>query len=106
MGFYNIKKSEDYLGGYPPLIKWFMFNYQNHFINIYHTPYKDGFDKYIDKDQFKNLKNCLNMNQKEFSQFLGISVRTISRIENGDPIGSTIISKLEKTLGESKYTWS
>ena len=46
------------------------------------------------------------MNQKQFSQLLGISVRVISKIENGNPIGLTVINKLEKTLGESKYTWS
>lgn len=106
MTFYNIKENKDYIGGQPPLIKWFMFNYKGHFINTYHTPHKDGFDRYIDKDQFINLKNCLNMNQKQFSEFLGISVRTISRIENGNSIGLTVILKLEKTLGETKYTWS
>jgi len=103
---YKIKYNNEYIGGVTPLIKWLMFNYKGHFINTYHTPHKNGFDKYIDKDQFINLKNNLNMNQKELSNFLGVSQRSISRIINGEPIGKAIINKLKKTFGESKYTFN
>tara|TARA_R110002020_G_scaffold252314_1_gene466161 strand:+ start:314 stop:655 length:342 start_codon:yes stop_codon:yes gene_type:complete len=113
MNTYKIKKIEnydkddfDYHNGIPPLIKWWMYNYKGHFINTYHTPHKAGFDRYVDKDQFINFKNYLNMNQKELSEFLGISVRTISRIETGNPIGAGVLRKLDKVLGEAKWTWS
>ena len=113
MNFYKIKKLKnydkndfDYFKGTPPLIKWWMYNYHGHFINTYHTPHKAGFDKYIDKDQFLNLRKYLNMNQKQFSKFLGVGERTIQTIEAGNPIGSTTLRKFDKVLGEPKYTWS
>tara|TARA_R100000353_G_scaffold103429_2_gene74695 strand:+ start:368 stop:511 length:144 start_codon:yes stop_codon:yes gene_type:complete len=40
------------------------------------------------------------MSQKKFSKFLGISIRSIGRIENGYPIGFRIIWKLEKFFGK------
>ena len=103
---YKIKKLKEYdkndisyLGGIPPLIKWFTFKYKNFYINKYHTPSKDGFVKYIDKNQFIFFRKNLNMTQKQFSKFLGISIRSIGRIENGYPVGSRIIWKLEKFFG-------
>ena len=57
MTFYNIQKKENknYIGDIPPLIKWGMFCYKGFFINTYHTPHEDGFDRYVDKDQLINL---------------------------------------------------
>ncbi len=110
---YSIKKLKiydksdfDYHNGIPPLIKWWSYNYKGHFINTYHTPHKAGFDRYVDKDQFKNLRNTLNMNQKHFAKFLGIAHNTVSKIELGKTVNATVFRKLNKVLGEPKYTWS
>ena len=100
------KRDFDYHNGIPPLIKWWSYNYKGHFINTYHTPHKAGFDRYIDKDQFINLRKYLNMNQKEFSKFLDVGIRTIQTIETGYPIGARTLRKFDKVLGEPKYTWS
>ena len=90
----------NYLGGIPPLVKWWTFKYKNFFINTYHTPTKDGFKKYIDKNQFFFFRKNLNMSQKQFSKFLGISIRSICRIENGYPVSLRIFWKLEKFFGK------
>ena len=100
------KSDFDYHNGIPPLIKWWSYNYKGHFINTYHTPHKAGFDRYIDKDQFINLRKYLNMNQKQFSKFLNIGLRSLQKIESGNSIGSHIIDKMRNTLGETKYTWT
>ena len=108
MTFYNIEKKENknYIGNIPPLIKWGMFSYKGFFINTYHTPFEDGFIKYVDKDQLIYLRKYLNMNQKQFSKFLDVGLRTIQTIEAGNPIGATTLRKFNKVLGEPKYTWS
>lgn len=107
---YKIKKMEvydkndiDYLNGIPPLIKWWTYYYNGHFINTYHTPHKSGFDRYVDKDQFKQLRKNLKMKQKEFANFLGISTRSVTRIENGNFIGMNVLEKLSKVFGDSKW---
>ena len=108
MTFYNIQKKENknYIGNIPPLIKWGMFSYKGFFINTYHTPFEDGFIKYVDKDQLIYLRKYLNMNQKQFSKFLNIGLRSLQKIESGNSIGSHIIDKMRNTLGETKYTWT
>ncbi len=108
MTFYNIQKKENknYIGDIPPLIKWGMFCYKGFFINTYHTPDEDGFDRYVDKDQLIYLRKSLAMNQKQFSKFLNIGLRSLQKIESGNSIGLHIIHKMQNVLGETKYTWT
>lgn len=89
-----------------PLIRWWVFKYKNFFLNTYHTPHETGFERYIDFDQFIQLRKNLKMSQKEFSKFLGISTRSVCRIENGHFINLNLLNKLKKVLGKSKWTWT
>ena len=60
-----------------------------------------SFQYYLNNFDFKNLRKYMGMNQKEFSVFLGISLRMVQRIEAKQYIGLNVLYKLKEVLGET-----
>jgi len=61
------------------------------------------FQYYLNSFDFKNLRKNMGMNQKDFSIFLGVSQRSISRIESKKYIGLNLLHKLKEVLGQWKF---
>jgi DNA-binding transcriptional regulator YiaG len=62
-----------------------------------------SFQYYLNDFDFKNLRKIMAMNQKEFSFFLGISLRMVQRIEAKQYIGLNVLHKLKKVLGQWRF---
>jgi len=60
-----------------------------------------SFQYYLNNFDFKSLRKIMSMNQKEFSVFLGISLRMVQRIEAKQYIGLNVLYKLKEVLGET-----
>ena len=60
-----------------------------------------SFQYYLNNFDFKNLRKYMGMNQKDFSIFLGVSERSISRIESKNYVGLNLLHKLKEVLGET-----
>jgi DNA-binding XRE family transcriptional regulator len=60
-----------------------------------------SFQYYLNNFDFKTLRKIMSMNQKEFSVFLGISLRMVQRIEAKQYIGLNVLYKLKQVLGET-----
>jgi len=62
-----------------------------------------SFQYYLNDFDFKNLRKYMGINQKEFSIFLGISLRMVQRIEAKQYIGLNVLYKLKEVLGQWKF---
>ena len=60
-----------------------------------------SFQYYLNNFDLKSLRKIMSMNQKEFSVFLGISLRMVQRIEAKQYIGLNVLYKLKEVLGET-----